>query len=274
MTKLMLKQRVLSAAILIPIAGLFLYLGGWWFTALVTLFGLLAGYEAYTMLSRRECGAHRPAKVWGLLLILLLITSAMFEKDRDYAFPLLTGWVLLTLSWALIRYHAGKMAATDWAITLAVGVYIGGLMRYGILLRNLPQGFPWVLTGLLLTWITDSAAYFVGLSLGEKRHPLAPRLSPKKSVEGAIGGWVVGTLAAWPIAHLLLPHLSLTHALLLGALVSTAAPFGDLAESMFKRQCGVKDSGHLIPGHGGAFDRLDSLLFVIPLVYAFALWIG
>ena len=122
----------------------------------------------------------------------------------------------------------------------------------------------------MLTWVTDTGAYFVGRSVG--RHKLIPSVSPGKSVEGALGGLVLAIVAAWlyertvlvPVAHLAFVPGA---ALLFGAVVSAAAQVGDLAESLIKREAGVKDSSHVIPGHGGVLDRLDSLLFVLPTAY-------
>ena len=261
----MLKQRVLSAVVLIPIALALLYLGGWWFTALVLLFGILAAYEAYVMLRRND---HAPLTWWGVLFVAALIVTGMTENDFWF-FVVLVAGVLITLTRAL--FHVTSQPATDWTLTVGVALYLGVLMRHGPLLRNRPDGLWWVIVALVTTWIGDSAAYFVGTAIG--RHRLAPRLSPKKSWEGAIAGWVSGALTGLLLVPLVLP-LSPLQGLILGLLITLVAVPGDLAESMFKRQCGVKDSGHLIPGHGGAFDRIDSLLFVFPVVYWLALLWG
>lgn len=256
----MLTERVISAIILIPIAFALLYLGGWWFTALVALFGLIAGHEAYAMLRRN---GYVPFEAWGLLIVLaFIVLSAWLPHDRWL--PYLTA---ASIMGTLIRALAQRTEspATDWAITMAIAFYLGVLMHHAPLLRARPRGLWWVITALLLTWITDSGAYFIGTAAG--RHRMAPRLSPKKTWEGTIGGWITGVAAALLLVPALLPNLSLLQAAVLGAVVSTLAPLGDLAESMFKRQCGVKDSGRLIPGHGGALDRIDSLLFVFPAVY-------
>jgi phosphatidate cytidylyltransferase len=116
----------------------------------------------------------------------------------------------------------------------------------------------------LVTWIIDSAAFVVGKAIG--RHPCAPYLSPKKTWEGMVGGWIGGVVATILLGYWLV-DLHWPHGLALGALVATVAPFGDLAKSMVKRQMGVKDFSALIPGHGGMFDRIDSLLFVAPVIY-------
>lgn len=263
----MLKERVLSAIVLIPIALLLLYLGGWWFAALVAFFGLMGGYEAYTMLRR---SGYSPFRVLGLAIILAFVVLGVWRPGGHWTLFLVAGAVIVTLIRALAQRTDAP--ATDWAFTVAVALYLGVLVHHGPLLRARPHGLWWVVAALLLTWITDSAAYFIGTALG--RHRMAPRLSPKKTWEGTLGGWVTGVIAGGVLIPLLLPHLNVVHGLALGAAVSTVAPLGDLAESMFKRQCGVKDSGHLIPGHGGALDRIDSLLFVFPVVYWFSLLWG
>lgn len=261
----MLKQRVLSAIVLIPIAFALLYLGGWWYVALIAVFGLLAGYEAYSML---RGNGYEPLTGWGLLLIGGFILLPMLSPQDGSGLALwLTVSILLTLTRAL--FHASSAPATDWALTVGIAFYVGTGIYHATRLRLLPDGLWWVVTALLLTWITDSGAYFIGTSVG--RHRMAPRLSPKKTWEGTLGGGVVGILAALLLGPALL-HLPWTQALILGLAVAVVAPVGDLAESMFKRQCGVKDSGHWIPGHGGAFDRIDSLLFVFPTVYWLAVW--
>ncbi len=263
----MLKERILSAVVLIPLAFALLYLGGWWFTALVVLFGILASYEAYAMLRRK---GYRPFTYWGMAVVVGLVLLVARDPQERWLPHALTLVVLLTLVRALA--HRTEAPATDWALTVAVALYLGGLMRYALLLREYTNGLQWVVAALLTTWITDTGAYFVGLSIG--KHRMAPRLSPKKTWEGAIGGWIIGVLGAVLVGWVLLPFLTLWQMVVLGVVVSTVAPFGDLAESMFKRQCGVKDSGNLIPGHGGALDRIDSLLFVFPVVYWLAVWWG
>ena len=124
---------------------------------------------------------------------------------------------------------------------------------------------------LLGTWITDTGAYFVGRTMG--RHPFFPKISPKKTLEGAIGGWVAGVVTVMLLGAGWL-DLSPPHGFALGTLLALGATFGDLAESVLKRQVDVKDSGNLIPGHGGMLDRIDSLLFVMPIVYYFTVALG
>ena len=149
-----------------------------------------------------------------------------------------------------LLYHPHP--ASDWAVTLGVALYLGVTLRYLALLRNLADGLGWLATAALVTWITDSGAYFIGSAYG--RHKLWPRVSPKKSWEGLVAGLIIGTTASALLAPLLIPTLIWQQGAVIGLLIGITGPFGDLSESLFKRQVGVKDSSNLIPGHGGLFD--------------------
>lgn len=260
----MLYTRVLSAVVLIPIVGVVVYLGGFWFALVVGLAALLAGYEFYGLLRK---GGYGPSTALGLLLIVLLLLGA-YQPGWGLIRPAVAGMVMLTLGWQLFRADS-PAPMVDWALTVSGGVYLGWLMGHFLLLRAAPRGLRWIVVALLSTWICDSGAYFVGLSFG--RHKLWPRISPKKSWEGAVGGWMSGVVLTAVITGLL--GLAWPHGAVIGALVGIVAPFGDFAVSMLKRQVGVKDSSHLIPGHGGMLDRIDSLLFTIPVVYYYAYFV-
>ena len=175
-------------------------------------------------------------------------------------------------------------------------LYVGGMATFAIRLRGMGDGALWVLVLLVLVWLNDSAAYFGGRAFG--RHPLAPALSPKKTWEGLLIGTVV-TIAVACLGFVVVHYVVVSnmHVLggleaaspgmsgevlaawigmvaLLGALVSIAGPLGDLSHSFIKRQFGAKDSSNIIPGHGGVWDRIDSLLFAAPVVYLFARIMG
>ncbi|MGQ9458121.1 MAG: phosphatidate cytidylyltransferase [Anaerolineae bacterium] len=262
----MLLTRVLTAAVLLPIVLGAIYLGGPWLAGLLALFLGIAYYEFANLMG--EEGMARGPFAIGMVLVVLLAWNAYWAEDALTA-PLVTFAFLLSLAWQILQ--RGQVApATLWCVSMAGAVYLGWLGRYVVLLREMPQGLQWLLLALLTTWITDSAAYFIGRRFG--RHRMAPRLSPRKTWEGAVGGWVVGVFGGLVVGDFL--GLGWAHGLAVGALASTVAPFGDLAVSVFKRQVGVKDTGHLLPGHGGMWDRLDSPLFVVPTVYFYALWFG
>ena len=261
----MLRTRVLSAIVLIPIVAAVLYLGEWWFVGAILLVAGLAAAEFYGLMRQADLSANRLLG-WGMIATFILSAGQPTWKPwLDGIFTLL---LLVSLVWHMLQ-KSRPAPGSDWITTMAGTLYLGWLGSRFVALRILPDGLWWVALALLSTWITDSGAYFVGRRWGRRK--LAPRLSPKKTWEGAVGGWLIGTAIAPLIAWAM--GLPPWHGLAIGALVASVAPFGDLAESMFKRQVGAKDSSKLIPGHGGMLDRIDSLLFVVPLVYYYVLLI-
>lgn len=169
----------------------------------------------------------------------------------------------------LLRHGEIERVAGELTLLLFGFFYISIPLGHLILLRGLPHGTRWILLVLLMVMLNDTCAYFTGTFFGKRK--LYPSVSPKKSIEGAIGG-LVGSVVAAGIGHLtFVPWAGAIPLLLLGLVAGVVAELGDLFESLLKRSFGVKDSGSLIPGHGGILDRLDSLLFVFPLTYYFAL---
>jgi phosphatidate cytidylyltransferase len=279
-----LRTRLVSAFVLILIVVLGIYLGGIPWLAGVCVAGLIAWREMAHLLEESHFGLDRGL---GMIFIVAFLLDAYLYSSgllrSSLIGPLLTALIISTLIWALFSKSERPMA--DWSMTLASTLYIGFLLSSFVLLRelgaqnttyswlNIPSvnwqgtGAAWMLVAMGLTWICDSAAYFVGSSLG--RHKLWPRISPKKTWEGLAGG-TLGALIAAPLLGIWLLGIPAWQGLVLGALVAVADPFGDLAISLFKRTAKIKDASHLIPGHGGLLDRLDSLLFVIPVVTYFA----
>ena len=211
-----------------------------------------------------------PDRLLGLAYIVVtlvgayLVTAGLVQVELFP--PTLALFVLLSLSFAL--YDRCDRPTERWAMNLASSIYIGFLLSNFVTLRGIPAGMYWVITAFAITWMYDGLAYFVGRALG--RHKLWPRISPKKTWEGLIGGTVAGIITAVVLGYVLL-GLSPWAGLALGVLATAVAPFGDLSVSLFKRVANAKDTGHLIPGHGGALDRLDSLLFTFTVVTYFAI---
>lgn len=261
----MLSTRVLSALILIPLVAAAVYYGGLWFTGLVTLFAVLASIEFYRL--ARHLGAS-PSVVVGAALTGALVIAAQYGPPE--AGPALFVLVLGALMVVRVLRQDYNGFLLDWSATLIGSAYIGGMLSHLVLLRNLPRGLAWVTLAALTTWAADTAAYFVGTAFGRRR--FFPKVSPRKTLEGAIAAMVAGVLVALGIGiHFL--HLPWAVALGLGVLLTVATIAGDLTESLVKRQAAVKDSGDIIPGHGGALDRVDSLLFAGVTVYYYVLWV-
>jgi len=258
----MLGKRVVSAVVLIPIVGAGVYAGGFWLLALVGLAGLLAGHEFVAMMGSRE---GVPSHLLVLLLIALFVVGAQWPD----LILLRCALGLVSLAALAAKVFGGNASGSleSWALTVAGAAYVGFPLGCFVRLRAMDQGMWWMVLALLGTWISDSGAYFVGCGLG--KHKLCPRISPKKTWEGVIGGLVSGVVTVVLLGRFLL-GLDVGWGIVLGVLLVLGATIGDLAESVIKRQAETKDSGNLIPGHGGMLDRLDSLLFIVPIVYCFA----
>jgi len=172
--------------------------------------------------------------------------------------------------YTLFSFKDIKTAASEASLLFFGVIYIPYMLGYLVLLRSQPQGFKWILLIMFIVMSCDSAAYFVGCRFGKRR--LYPEVSPKKSVEGSLGG-LAGSILGVLIARLLFfAELSVGDAFLAALLIGSLGQVGDLFESLLKRSCGVKDSGTIFPGHGGILDRLDSIIFAAPVAYYYALF--
>jgi len=171
----------------------------------------------------------------------------------------------------LFRVQNIQTVSRDLAISLLGLLYIPMLLSHAALLRDLPSGRNWIFLVFFVVMASDTMAYFVGMKYG--RHRLYEAVSPKKSIEGSLGGLVGGLLGSMICKLWFFGELGAVDVLLIGLGVGAFSQLGDLVESLFKRSFGVKDSGALIPGHGGILDRLDSLLFAFPVTYYYAVWI-
>jgi phosphatidate cytidylyltransferase len=257
-----LKTRLITAFFLIPLILGSVYFGGLVFFGLVSAALLVAGYELFEM--ARHAG-YQPLSWLGLALIALILLDA--HAQSDFARALLAGALVASLTIGVLRPREGWLAG--WAITIAGALYVGWFGTYFLFVRALPNGIAWTMLALVTAWATDTGAYLAGTRLG--RHKFFPAISPKKTWEGAIGGWIAAPLAMLALGWLF--SLPLIHCAILGFLIGIAATFGDLAESLLKRQTGVKDSSNIVPGHGGMLDRLDSLLFTAVVTFYYLVWV-
>ncbi len=259
----MLRYRLISAIVLIPLILGSVILGGLAYFALIGAALLIGGYEFFEM--ARRAGYH-PNRFLGLALIVLLVLDAM--AAAEWTRPVLTAVLVVSLVASLFRHEEGWLVG--WALTLAGALYLGVLGSYFFSMRALPDGKIWTGLVLLCAWATDTGAYVAGTSYG--RHGFFTNISPKKTWEGAIGGWISATLSMAVLSWI--AGLPFPHGLALGFGVGLAGTVGDLAESVIKRQMGAKDSGALVPGHGGLLDRMDSLLFAAVFAYYYLVWIA
>ncbi len=264
----MLKKRVITSIWGIPllVAAVWFEQPLPWLTVLVALWGLVAAFEFFQLV---KYTVTWPLTAFGLVWVLLLILSPYCDYQYTVAI-LVVSATAMPAAWLAARPRQGGRTAA-WVWTVVGIIYTGWLLSHFVLLRGLADGRNWVFFVLLATMASDSAAFFVGRGVG--RHQLAPRISPNKTIEGAIGGLagavVISLLFLLP-TPLGLP-LNYGQAVSLSLLVSIFGQLGDLLESWFKRRTGVKDSGRLLPGHGGALDRIDSLILAGPIVYYYVL---
>lgn len=257
-------RRILSALFLIPVFLLLVLYGGEGGFALVAMGVAGISLWEFTRLLDHVPGVSRMLALVGSVGLV----AATYLGGMEWFGIGVTVVVLLELCRAVVS--KGEMEATLRRTTLCVlGVlYVGGPISLAVALRGMPGGKGFILLACGIVWVGDTAAFYVGSSLG--RHPLAPHVSPKKSVEGSVAGLIASIGAAWVFANAFGIPLTFVSSLLLGIAIGGAGQIGDLIESMLKRAFQVKDTGHLIPGHGGMLDRIDSLLLAVPVFY---LWV-
>ena len=243
-----------------------------WLTLLAAVWGAGAVHEFYGIIKHSK--GLSPLTYFGVLWVVLFIISHHLSQipnpyNIDPRYLLLTSAVILPL--IILLWRRGKENAfAEWAWTVAGILYIGWLLSYYVELRSLNDGRGWVFLAILSTFASDASAYFTGKALG--RHKMAPYVSPKKTWEGAMGGILGAIVASVALSILFRLPLLWWGAIIVGILISIIGQFGDLVKSLFKRNMGIKDSGNILPGHGGLLDRMDSLAFAGVLVYYFVVF--
>ncbi len=266
----MLRERAISATVFVPPLLVFVALGEPWFAGLVALFVLIAAAEAARLLRGASFPAISAVAVAGALAVAADVAAP--SQLRPYA-GLPTACVVVVAAIVAFVERDPRVGFSAWLATVFGALYVGQLgflVRLGDVAPALRSDAPlvqlgaqrgWILLVILLVWSFDTAAYFVGRALGRRK--FLAHISPSKSYWGVAGGLVASTAVAVAGSYALgQPPVA---GLLLGPLVGLAAQAGDLAESMLKRAAGAKDSGGIIPGHGGILDRTDSFLFAAPL---------
>jgi phosphatidate cytidylyltransferase len=258
-----LARRLGSVLVLLPLFVWMVVDGPLWlFGAVTVLAGALGQWEFTGMFERAGVPTFRLVGLAGGTLV-----------TASFALPLpepvvLTAAVLALLAIGLLRPPSGRPAWEPVTVTLLGIVYVNWLLGHAFWLFDLEAGRDWMLLLVSVTWLGETAAYLVGSTLG--RHKLAPVISPRKTVEGSVAQLVVSVLAALGARAVFFPALSLPSALVVGLLLGMVGQAGDLIESAIKRSVGTKDTGRLIPGHGGVLDRVDSLLVNTPVLFYYA----
>jgi phosphatidate cytidylyltransferase len=262
-----LKQRIITGLIAGCFFLLLLWLGSYWFTGLII--GLaIVGYDEYLrMLQLRN---NRTLYLFGLIGV-LVISAPWDQWGITLAVPwdkLI--WLLMLLFLTITVWTKNKVNLDQAALIFIGVVYLGFGFHYMIATRLLePHGLFWTLLVLICLWSADSGAYFGGMLFG--KHLLWPAISPKKTYEGALGGIILSVVVTLVFSYAKPELLSVKHALLLAVVIAIVGQLGDFIQSAYKRAKGIKDTGTLLPGHGGVLDRVDSWLIVFPFVHLLTL---
>jgi phosphatidate cytidylyltransferase len=255
--------------ILAPSLILFILYAPSWLFLLLILSLILLGLREFYALSLP--GIPRSERAVGMALGLLLPFS-LYRRDPRWFIAGLAFVLLFLLIWALLQAEEFPVRVDKVGKHLLGILYLPFLLAHFILMRKLEEGRMWILFTLVVVYFGDTMAFYVGRSWGKRK--LAPKISPGKTAEGglgAVGGSIAGALF---FKFLFFPQLWTSHALALAAGIGVVGQLGDLFESLLKRSAQVKDSGTLIPGHGGLLDRIDSVLFASPLVYYYSWVVG
>jgi phosphatidate cytidylyltransferase len=261
----LLATRVATAVVGIPILFGLIWIGGWPYAVVAAALLAVAAAEFMHL----QWIWRSPYTVAASLFVFI---AAIAAHGNGGLGVLVAGGTALAVVALWVQLPSRGEIYAPWFWVAGAMLYVGALGSTIVLLRDLDSGRDWVYLALFSTFAVDTTAYFVGRAIG--RHKLAPAVSPKKTWEGFFGGYAGGFAAVLLLNYFLGLRIDAAPALLIALTLPIAATLGDLFESWITRRAGVKDASELIPGHGGVLDRLDSVLFVFPLVYVAALWVG
>lgn len=279
-----LTKRILTAIVGIPILILVLIKGGYLMLILVTFVTIVGLWEFFRIMEMR---GYKPVKIPGYLSGIFIIFSAYFLWN----YSIVLSVVLLFILFVGLFEKDNKHALSGTGISIFGVFYIAGLLSFAVKLRIIGELLPNVYKSVIhldvlwgadrigiyavffpiaVIFVSDTGAYFIGKAFGKRR--VAPNISPKKSWEGVVGGLIASLIAGYVIWKIAPDVCQLKHVLILSVILSLAGLAGDLVESRIKRDANVKDSGSIFPGHGGVMDRVDALLFGLPVAYLYFLF--
>ena len=250
--------RTISALIGAPIFLALIYFGGEYTAFLVAVLTLL-GLKEFMKIGEQM--GERPWSKLTMVVAVIWLISLLFG-GAEWRLGVLVFWILIGLGRLALTYPKSSLSEASFNI---LGVFYSVvLLSHLYLLRQLPNGLEWTFLTIFLVWSTDIGAYLIGRQFG--KHLLAPHVSPKKTIEGSLGGLLL-SIAVALVFWSLVGGASWILYIILAVMIAISTQIGDLFESALKRSAGIKDSGKLIPGHGGILDRFDSLIFALPIVY-------
>ena len=272
-----MRSRVITASIGIPILGVVIFAGGFWFSGLVLLLAAIGTVELTDLSGKIGFRAPKSILVICVSAIIVLGHFVTMKGYEDfYLLAFIVAIPAIFLVWLIERFKY-RTSIIGWMITFLMAIFFGGVLAYAILLRNLENGVYLAYWLISVVIISDTAAFFVGRRFG--KHKLAPKISPLKTIEGAIGG-ILGAVITSVIINYIFTSIEKYDAdisvfvfVIGGVLIGCITIVGDLGESKLKRMAGVKDSGTIFPGHGGVLDRLDSVIFNLPMSYYGFVWV-
>jgi phosphatidate cytidylyltransferase len=260
--------RVATVVPLIPIIVWMMFAGpDWLWPSFVLVAIAIGGYELMGM----KDPSSRGLRAWGSVTSALFGYAIIFVHDAAAIYGVVLLIIVGAMVWSLLQEDPLHNASVRMGWLLGTPLYVGGTLSAVAMVRDFDPTGAWVLLTMVLAWGSDTAAYFVGRKFGTTK--LAPRISPKKTLEGSAGGLAAAVIGA-VIMSIFLPRISVLDAIALGLLGGAAGQAGDLMVSVLKRSSGVKDSGGILPGHGGILDRVDALAFTAPATWAYGHFIA
>lgn len=257
-----LLKRTMTIIIGVPLVILTIFWKGFPFFIVIIIIALLGLKELYSIAHKQK---YKPSYILGGILTSYFILISVYDiYSLNYYIKniFITFFIILSFVMQLFKKDFSKVL-TEISVVIFGSIYLGYLFSFMLKIKDLPNGNYFLISLLLITWANDSGAYLIGTKLGKNK--IFPKISPKKTFEGAIGGIIFSIAATFALKNWL--NVTFNELLFLGLIISIIAQLGDLFESVLKRGSGIKDSGTLVPGHGGILDCLDSIIFTAPVFY-------